>query len=361
MKIMHVVGNRPQFIKLAPVSRELHRRNIDEVIIHTGQHYDENMSDIFFKELGIQAPGENLYIGSATHTQMTAKAMLGLEKNMLKYKPSCVIVYGDTDSTLAATLVASKLLIPLVHVEAGPRTYNSTNPEECNRIVVDHLSDYLCAPDKESEKNLIGEGICPKKIFLTGDVMYDEFLYCASESYGNYLNNLPKEFVLLTWHRQENTSDKKRMEQIISFLEQVNYPIVFPAHPRTKKMLEQFGLMERIKNIHNVKVINPVGYKEMVVLLDNCKILVSDSGGASKEAAFCGKKCLYMLDLVIWRELTECGFIQNIDFDDHDSVKSALSLVNNISYVEDKLDVTQVFGDGYAAAKIADIIEEYIN
>lgn len=361
MKIMHVVGNRPQFIKLAPVSRELHKRNINEIIIHTGQHYDENMSDIFFEELGIPLPGENLYIGSASHAQMTAKAMVGLEKAMVKYKPSCVLVYGDTNSTLAAALVASKLLIPLVHIEAGPRTHNSNNPEECNRIVVDHLSNYLCAPDKESEKNLINEGICPGKIFFTGDVMYDEFLYCASRNYDGYLNQFPKEFVLLTWHRQENTSDKKRMEHIISFLEQINYPVVFPVHPRTRKMLEQFGLMERVENIDKIQIINPIGYKEMVILLNNCKILVSDSGGASKEAAFCGKKCLYMLDLVIWSKLLECGFIQNIDFDNKDSIKANLSLINNNSYGQDKLDVAQIFGDGHAAEKIVGIIEEYIN
>lgn len=181
MKVMHVVGNRPQFIKLAPVSRELRKRGIDEIIIHTGQHYDKNMSDIFFEELEILPPTENLFVGSGTHAEITAKSMLGLEKVMNKYPVDYVIVYGDTNSTLAAALVAAKLCIPIVHVEAGGRTRNMRNPEECNRIVVDHLSSILCAQDQKSYQNLFDEGIDEKKIFFTGDVMYDEFLYCSKK------------------------------------------------------------------------------------------------------------------------------------------------------------------------------------
>ncbi len=360
MRVMHIVGNRPQFIKLAPVSRELHNRDIDEIIIHTGQHYDENMSDVFFKELELPEPDQNLCIGSGSHTQVTAKAMIEVEKAMFKYKPTCVLVYGDTNSTLAAALVAIKLAIPIVHIEAGPRTHNLYNPEECNRIVVDHLSSYLCTPDKVAQKNLIEEGINPNRIFFTGDVMYDEFLYCTSKDFGHGLKNIPDNFILLTWHRQENTSDKERMLQIIDFLQSVEYSLVFPIHPRTRKMLEKFGLMEKINSIEGMYIIDPVGYKEMVVLLNKCKMLISDSGGASKEASFCGKKCLYLLDMVIWPELLESGFIQNIDFNRRDSVKKGLSIIKSISTDRDNNGICQFFGDGHAAIKIVDIIEEHM-
>lgn len=360
--VMHIVGNRPQFIKLAPVSRELKKRNIEEIIIHTGQHYDKNMSDIFFEELGIPKPTKNLNVGSGTHAQTTAKAMVALEEVMLEYNPRCVIVYGDTNSTLAAALVAAKLCIPIVHVEAGPRTNDKKNPEECNRIVVDHLSEYLCAPDRISVKNLRKEGIEEENIYFTGDVMYDEFLYCASQENENeYLKKYPKDYILMTWHRQENTSSKDRMEKIIDFIEQIKYPIILPLHPRTRKMLNEYGLEDRIEKNENLFITDPVGYMEMVMLLKNCKILVSDSGGASKEASFVGKKCVYMLDLEIWSELIEVGYIQNVELDDTTSVKKALDTVFEAIQEEKCCDGVDFFGDGNAAKKIGDIVEQILN
>lgn len=359
MDVMHVVGNRPQFIKLSPVSRELRKRGIQEVIIHTGQHYDVNLSRIFFEELDIPEPARNLDVGSGSHAQVTGSAMIRIEKSIEEFAPKCVVVYGDTNSTLAAALVAAKLCIPLIHVEAGPRTYNKTNPEECNRIVVDHISDYLCAPDRISAGNLIKEGIAKDKIFFTGDVMYDEFLYCLSQGRDNpslYSDG----YILMTWHRQENTCSRERMEKIIYFIEKINYNIILPLHPRTKKFLEMYALEERINKIPYLKIIEPVGYKEMTVLLNNCKLLVSDSGGASKEASFVGKKCIYMLDLNIWPELVENDYIQLMDIDNNEMVEKSLYEIKDILATGKGLCRSEFFGNGNAAGKIVDVIEKIV-
>lgn len=355
------MGNRPQFIKLAPISRELRKRNIENIIIHTGQHYDENMSDIFFKELGIPQPDINLEVGSGTHAQVTAKAMIKLEEVLIEQSPECLVVYGDTNSTLAAALVASKLCIPIVHVEAGPRTYNKKNPEECNRIIVDHLSTGLCTPNRESSKNLKKEGINDKNIFFTGDVMYDEFLYCLSQQKDNeFLSRFPKNYILMTWHRQENTYCRERMEKILNFIKQIEYPIIFPIHPRTKKMIKKYGLEEQLFGLANINIIDPVGYKEMVMLLGNCKFLISDSGGTSKEASFVRKKCIYMLNFEVWPDLQEAGYIQTVDVDNNQSVEMAMSEIKKILKNDIVYKKVDFFGDGNASKKIVDIIERII-
>ena len=216
--IMHIVGNRPNFIKLAPISREIRKRGYKEIIIHTGQHFDENMSDVFFRELDIPEPDENLHVSGGSHSEMTARIMLELETVVIKYHPHVVFVYGDTNSTLAAALVVRKLNIPIAHIEAGIRTGIYENPEEANRIFVDHASELLCTPDRASKRNLEMEGLGAKSCF-TGDVMYDAFLYYKKrvnaerimEKYGVR----SKEYILMTWHRQENTSDAERMIQIL--------------------------------------------------------------------------------------------------------------------------------------------------
>lgn len=360
MVVMHVVGNRPQFIKLAPVSRELRRRDIKEIIIHTGQHYDENMSDIFFDELGIPKPDRNLNVGSGTHAEITAKAMLELEKVMLELEPNVVLVYGDTNSTLAAALVASKLHIPIVHIEAGPRTQDKKNPEECNRIVVDHLSDILCTPDRNSFENLIKEGIPENKAFFTGDVMYDEFLYCADnlQSRNDVIKGLDK-YILFTWHRQENTNSKERMSLMIDFIEAIKNPIIFPMHPRTQKMLQRYELWDRITDINHLTIIDPVGYMEMVGLIKECQLVISDSGGASKEASFVGKKCIYTLNLSVWPELEKEGYISHVDIETRSSVEAALDLIDKINFSGLGMKSSECFGSGDAAKKIADIIVNF--
>ena len=355
---MHIVGNRPQFIKLAPVSRAVRKRGHEELIVHTGQHYDENMSDIFFEELGIPQPKVNLNVGSGTHAQVTASIIGQLEKIVIDENPNAVLIYGDTNSTLAAAIVVSKLNIPLFHVESGSRTYSKTNPEEKNRIVADHLSNYLFAPDKISADNLKKEGIDFNQIIFSGDVMYDQFLYCVSQNDNIFSGKYPADFILMTWHRQENTCSKNRMEKMLSFIEKIDYKIVFPIHPRTKKLLVEYGLWKRVETNNNLIVTDPVGYKEMTVLLSRCKLLISDSGGASKEASFVGKKCFYPLALGVWPELVELGYINMVDIEDNISIQNNIKEMKEIVRSNKSLDKSSCFGDGNAAEIIAGTIEK---
>lgn len=356
--IMHIVGNRPQFIKLAPVSRELRKRGYEEIIVHTGQHYDENMSDIFFKELDIRPPKVNLNVGSGTHAQTTARVISNLEEVIISEKPTGVIIYGDTNSTLAAAIVVSKLNIPLFHVEAGPRAYNKANPEEQNRIVADHLSDYLFAPDIMSIDNLKKEGFSSRQIIFSGDVMYDQFLYSVSHSSDISIKKYPNDFILMTWHRQENTCNKERMEKMLSFIEKINYTILFPIHPRTKKLFSEYGLCQRVQYIKNLIIIDPVGYREMIVLLKHCKMLISDSGGTSKEAAFAGKKCFMPLDLDFWPELMNDGHINKVDIENELSVSHSIKLIEEELSADSDVGAIEYFGNGNAAKIIVDTIEQ---
>ncbi len=360
MKIMHIVGNRPQFIKLAPISREIRQKNWQEIIVHTGQHYDENMSNIFFRELDIPQPKVNLNVGSGTHTQITSAIMERLEPVVKNEQPDGVVIYGDTNSTLAAAIVVSKLNIPLFHVEAGPRTYNKKNPEEQNRIVADHLCDYLFAPDQVSAENLIKEGIAPGQIVFSGDVMYDQFLYMASHGESVLAEDYPKRFVLMTWHRQENTCSRDRMSQMLSFIEKINDKIVFPIHPRTKKLLAEYDLWQRVRENENLVVIDPVGYQGMIVLLARCRLLISDSGGASKEAAFAGKKCFFPLKLEVWPQLIKDGYISIVDIEDDKSVQQNIVAIEQIKDTDEGLPKTDCFGNGNAAKCIVETIEKAI-
>ena len=355
--IMHVVGNRPQFIKLAPLMRELKRRNFSSTIVHTGQHYDENMSDIFFKELGIDRPYKNLHIGSGSHAEITGKSLIELEKVFIEDKPEVVIVYGDTNATLAAALAAAKIGIPIVHVEAGPRTYEKTNPEEINRKIVDHLSDLLCCPDQQSVDNLKKEGIV-NNVYFTGDIMYDTFLY--TKKIGN--QELYKQFGLqdgnygfMTWHRQENTSNRERMEKILDFISELNYKVLCPLHPRTRHALEKMKLWERAQSIPNFIIVEPVGYMDIVSLMSHCRFIVCDSGGVSKESYYAGVKCFFMLSFNPWVDLVQDGHIVTIDFENQDNIKAAIKDVNNMT--EEKLMCDkEYYGNGNAAEKIVDLM-----
>ncbi|MCI8724723.1 MAG: UDP-N-acetylglucosamine 2-epimerase (non-hydrolyzing) [Hungatella sp.] len=357
MKIAHIVGNRPQFIKLAPISRKLREFHIEESIIHTGQHYDENMSDIFFEELDIPEPKINLNVGSGTHAQVTAKMVEKLETEIIKENPDGVIIYGDTNSTLAAAIVVSKFNIPLFHIEAGPRTYSRSNPEEKNRIVADHLSDYLFAPDKISVENLKREGIDPERIIFSGDVMYDEFLNSSVQDKKIFKEKYPEDFVLMTWHREENTCSRDRMEKLLSFIQCIDYKIVLPLHPRTRKMLSAYKLLEMLQQDRNVLIVEPVGYKEMTFLMDSCKFIISDSGGVSKEASFAGKKCFFPLKLEVWPELIERGYITIVDLEDIKSVRCSIEMMKEVLNGDEKLEKTDFFGNGNAAEIIVDTIQ----
>lgn len=360
MKILHIVGNRPQFIKLAPISRKLREREIEEIIVHTGQHYDENMSDIFFEELGIPWPKFNLNVGSGTHAQVTARVIERLEEIIKSEDPDGVIIYGDTNSTLAAAIVISKLNIPLFHVEAGPRTYNRKNPEEKNRVVADHLSDYLFAPDRQSVANLEREGIDPGRIIFSGDVMYDEYLYSASGNNDFFRSNYPENFVLMTWHREENTCSRQRMARLLSFIERIDYGIVLTLHPRTRKALSEYGLWQDVLKNKNLHLIEPVGYKEMTYLMSQCKLVISDSGGVSKEASFAGKRCFFPLNLEAWPELVSAGYIRIVDVEDEKSVQCNVELINDVLHSDRRMEKVSFFGDGNAAEIIVNVIEKAV-
>lgn len=349
--IVHIVGNRPQFIKLAPLYHELERRNHEQCIIHSGQHYDAGMSEIFFEELNIPQPYVNLKVGSGSHAEITAGVMLSLEKELIRINPKIVILYGDTNTTLAGALVASKLNIPIAHVEGGTRTHHKENPEECNRIVTDHLADILFCPDQISLESAEKEGMKDKS-FVTGDIMYDTFLSMDSQE------EVPgEEIILMTWHRQENTDRKERMESIIRFIRSLDGKIVCPMHPRTQKCLKNFGLWEEICSIDHLNIIDPVGYMEMISLMKHARLIVTDSGGVSKESSFAGAKCLFMLDLDVWGDLVKSHWIFKMNPEDDKSVQEALLFAQKAVRVAEE-ERPRFYGNGHAASKMVDLLEK---
>ena len=350
-KIMHIVGNRPQFIKLAPLYHELESRGYEQLILHTGQHYDENLSNIFFEQFKVEKPYKNLEIGSGSHAEMTAKAVIGIERCLLDIHPKVVILYGDTDSTLAGALAASKLDIPIAHVEGGVRTYNKKNPEECNRIITDHVSSIIFCPDEYSVKNATKENLGAIS-YNTGDIMYDAFLMVGED-----VSNDNSDYILMTWHRQENTNSKYRMDSILNFVEQLDERVICPLHPRTKKCLMEYGLWDRVREINNLQIIEPVGYWEMVGLMRNSKLILTDSGGVSKESSFAGSKCLFFADLDIWYDLEKVNWIQKLNLQSEKSIKKALVFAKEAKKYG-KGERPCFYGDGHAAHKMATLLEE---
>lgn len=346
MKIITVIGARPQFIKAAAVSNKL-RKNHEEVLVHTGQHYDNNMSDIFFDELGIPKPNYNLNIGSGNHGYQTGNMLIELESLYLKEKPDLVLVYGDTNSTLAGALAASKLLIPIAHIEAGLRSFNMKMPEEQNRVLTDHISKYLFAPTDTAIKNLKNENIT-ENVFNTGDVMFDAiklFKEKALETSTVLIDNniSPNEYILSTIHRAENTNDINRLKNIINALNECEKNIVLPLHPRTHKFIKDYGLTIN----DNIKIIAPVGYLDMINLENNSQKIVTDSGGVQKEAYFLQKPCITMRDETEWIETVENGW--NIVVGSNKE-----KILDSIINFNPKGEQKMVFGYGNAA----DIISE---
>lgn len=309
--ILTVIGARPQFVKAAVLSRLIHNEYSDrfkEILVHTGQHYDNNMSDVFFKEMEIPEPDYNLNIGSGTHGKMTGRMLESIEELLLEKKVDYLLVYGDTNSTLAGALAASKLHIPVVHVEAGLRSFNMRMPEEQNRILTDHVSSFLLCPTEQAIQNLKKEGIT-KGVHNVGDIMLDASLFYNKKTKGSP-SALPEDiktlsrFFLITLHRAENTDDKERLSSIVEALNTLDdYTGVLPLHPRTKKMLQQHGLSFK----DHIKVIEPVGYLDMIRLEASCDFIVTDSGGVQKEAYFFKKPCITMRDQTEWVETIEAG------------------------------------------------------
>ena len=314
MKVVTVVGARPQFVKAAAVSRLL-RKRADEVLIHTGQHYADNMSKVFFHELDIPEPDINLQVGSGSHGAQTAAMLTAIESVLLAERPDRVLVYGDTNSTLAGALAAAKLHIPVAHVEAGLRSFNRAMPEEINRVMVDHLSELLLCPTPTSVQNLAVEGV-HRGVQMVGDVMRDVLMHAVevSRNQSTILRRLgvtSKQFFVATIHRAENTDDRARLAGIFQALGRLSRPVVLPLHPRTLKML---SVME-IEIDANIKTIEPVGYLDMAQLEQSAKLILTDSGGVQKEAFWLGVPCVTFRDETEWTETVESGWNQLVGAD----------------------------------------------
>jgi UDP-GlcNAc3NAcA epimerase len=332
IKLINIVGARPQIIKASAISRAIRKHysdKISEIILHTGQHYDKEMSEVFFDELEIHKPHYNLGVGSAGHGRQTSLMITGIEEILLKEKPDGVLLYGDTNSTLAGALAASKLHFPVIHIEAGLRSFNKTMPEELNRIMSDHSSTLLFAPTNAAFKNLMAEGFRPEnsppytinnpKIYLTGDIMYDNTLFfagLAEKKKLKYLEHLSLEkdnYVLVTVHRDTNTDDIVRLSEILTTLKQIaeenNIVLVMPLHPRTivslKTRLKE--LFIELSNCKHIKIIPPVSFLEMILLEKNCRMIVTDSGGVQKESHFFKRPCIVLRNETEWIELVNNG------------------------------------------------------
>ena len=363
--IVTVIGARPQFVKAAVVSRAVHEFNakaqkssdkeatecaVVETLVHTGQHYDSNMSDIFFDEMGIPRPNHNLGIGGGSHGQNTGRMIESIEAILQSEKPDWVLVYGDTDSTLAGTLAAVKLHIPVAHVEAGIRSFNRAMPEEINRVLTDHAAEVLFTPTDTANKHLANEGIPADKIAYVGDVMLDAALYYASlaKNKSNILETLGlehKKFVLATIHRAENTDDPEKIGQILKGLSYSALPIVWPMHPRTDKRIKEFGL--KLPSI--VRVIEPIGYLDMVSLECHSKVICTDSGGVQKEAFFHQVPCITVRDETEWVETVSSNW-NTLTGPNAQKISTAFRNLTNdsTSGVSTTNDIQEIFGKGNA-------------
>ena len=362
IKLLTILGARPQFIKASSFSRYIaNDQRFSEKILHTGQHYDENMSGVFFSELDIPLPQYQLSVGSGNHGEQTAAMLTGIEAVLMENHFDMVVVYGDTNSTLAGSLAASKLSIPLIHVESGLRSFNRAMPEEINRIVSDQLSDIHCCPSKSAIDNLTVSGIHGEFVVNTGDIMLESLLHYRSRALKNkeFQNNvdlLGDPYVLLTFHRAENTDDLVRLSNIVENLAALSksYRIIFPIHPRTKKVLKKAGLLKLVKD--TCQVINPVGFLEMINLISFSTAVITDSGGLQKEAFFLNKHSVVMRAETEWVELIELEAIVLWD------TLGKLSLTNAINNcLTTKIADAKPYGTGNSSELIASTIHNYFN
>lgn len=372
IKLVTIIGARPQIIKAAALSRAIQQHyndSIREVIVHTGQHYDENMSQVFFDELGIPAPDYNLNTGSGSHGKQTASMISGIEEILLTEKPNGIVLYGDTNSTLAGAIAASKIHVPIVHIEAGLRSFNKAMPEEINRIMCDHASTLLFSPTKTGFVNLQNEGFklnneAPytadnPKIYHSGDVMYDNSLYFSdvAEKKTNILQELQLvsgNFVLATIHRNNNTDEPSRLNALFSALQRISEEkqttVVLPLHPRTAKLLQHNldpELYKRVSENKRMKLIEPVSFLEMIALEKNCSIVMTDSGGVQKEAFYFKKPCVILRPETEWVELVICGSAIIADADEARILDAYNNLISNKN-----LEYPPFYGNGNAAGFI---------
>lgn len=355
MKIVTVIGARPQFVKAAAFSRAVKGRH-EEILLHTGQHFDANMSDVFFNELNIPKPKYNLGISGGTHGKMTGKMLIKIEEVLQKEKPDLLLIYGDTNSTVAAALAAVKLNIPIAHVEAGCRLGVLSNPEEANRIISDHISTYLFAPTEIENRHLISEGL-GMRASVVGNIMYDSYLFCIEQPWEwkkDALTNLngivfeiPEKYYYLTCHRQENTFSDEPLYQILSAMEQLNEKTIYPVHPRNKERAERLCRRHGFKNIC---MIQPVGYNESIHLLNSAQKVVTDSGGLQCEAFYAGVQCVTVFDGASWPQT----LVGNRNQLSKPVAKEILEKLDKPQSVDMEY---RPFGDGHTAEKIVEILE----
>lgn len=356
MKVMTIVGARPQFIKEAMVSHELAKRH-DEILVHTGQHFDYNMSEVFFRELDIPHPKYNLGISGGTHGKMTGKMLEKIEEVLMKEYPEIVLVYGDTNSTLAGALAAAKLHIPIAHIEAGARTYCQTNPEEINRVCTDHVAQILLTSTQSAVDNLVKEGIGKRAIFV-GNTMFDAFVsyskkanameheLCLLEGGKAYI---PSDFYYLTCHREENTLEENNLKEILYAMEDLDSMVIYPVHPRNKeralRIVKKYGL-------HNTVLVEPVNYLTSLFLINHTKKVITDSGGLQTEAFFARKKCVTVLDFIVWPET----MINNRNQLALPSAKDILDKLSTDQVIDEDY---KPFGDAHSAVYIVRELERY--
>ena len=353
MKIVTIIGARPQFIKASPVSKALQAAGQQQFLVHTGQHYDYGMSQIFFDELGLPEPDVNLNTGSGNHGNQTGQMLTGIERILLAEKPDLVLVYGDTNSTLAGALAAVKLHIPLAHVEAGLRSFNREMPEEHNRVLTDHCADLLFCPTQTAVDNLSKEGIT-KGVHLVGDTMYDAVLYFLNSALQRStvmadLGLQKKSYLLATIHRPSNTDSAENLHNILSALAQADEPVVVPLHPRTRAMVETMHIV--LADWPNIRVIDPQGYLDMLMLEKNARMILTDSGGMQKEAYWLGVPCVTLREETEWVETVEAGWNRLVG-SDYNLIRAA---------VREWLPTCarpDIFGDNHTAEKICVILKE---
>ncbi|MCW3085877.1 MAG: hypothetical protein JWP12_3243 [Bacteroidetes bacterium] len=380
-KILTIIGARPQIIKAAALSRAIKTKFADqvtEIIVHTGQHYDDNMSEIFFEELDIPHPNYNLNVGSGSHGKQTASMIEGIEEILLREKPNCIVLYGDTNSTLAGAVAASKIGTPIIHIEAGLRSFNKSMPEEINRIMCDHVSTLLFSPTKAGYQNLISEGfkeeqqppysIDHPKVYHCGDVMYDNSLYFSqlADEKTNVLekNQLSSgQFILATIHRNNNTDEPERLNSLFSAMHKIananKIKIIIPLHPRTAKLLAKnlsSELYSLVKTSGYIKIISPVSFLEMISLEKNALMVMTDSGGVQKEAFFFKKPCIILRSETEWIELKNCGAAKLADADE-ERIMEAYTYFSK----KQQLEFPDLFGNGKAAEFICEEILKQIN
>ena len=352
MKIVTIIGARPQFIKASSLSREIAKHpNISEIIVHTGQHFDANMSEVFSIEMELPKPDYNLAINSLGHGAMTGRMMEEIEKVLLKEKPDWLVVYGDTNSTLAGALAAKKLHIKIAHIEAGLRSYNIKMPEEVNRILTDRISEVLFCPTQQAIDNLENEGYknLDCTIVNVGDIMYESALF-YSENSEKSLPNIPGKFILATMHRAENTDNVQKLRNIFTALDVIHnkFPVVLPLHPRTKKLLKTHNIST------NIHLIEPMGYLEMIQLIKKSKAVITDSGGLQKESYFFKKQCFTLRDQTEWVELVTSGCNQLIDVLKDDIADIVLKDIDK------ELDFSKkMYGDGKTSERIIQFLKNY--